>query len=144
MAIQLPNYQITQLPNSSAPPRPGSPASSMLAGWGGRLRGEIPQYYTALLARYGPQNWWPARSRFEVIIGAYLTQNTNWSNVEKAMANLRGARLLSIRAMPKPPFAMLHPLVRLSGNFRPNALKVTAFIAFLPRRYSGSLTRMFA
>jgi len=40
-------------------------------------RSEIPHYYTALLARYGPQNWWPARSRFEVIVGAYLTQNTN-------------------------------------------------------------------
>ena len=50
------------------------------------------EYYTALLSRYGPQNWWPARSRFEVIVGAYLTQNTNWSNVEKALLNLRRAR----------------------------------------------------
>src|ERR1043165_4699001 len=94
MAIQLPNYQITQLPNSSAPPRPGSPASSMLAGWGGRLRGEIPQYYTALLARYGPQNWGPARSRCEFIMGFYPTKNTNGSNVKKPMAILRAPRLL--------------------------------------------------
>jgi endonuclease-3 related protein len=116
----------------------------MLAGWGGRLRGEIPQYYTALLARYGPQNWWPARSRFEVIIGAYLTQNTNWSNVEKAMANLRGARLLSISAMRKAPIARLQALVRPSGYFRQKARNLKTFIAFLRRRYSGSLTRMFA
>jgi len=129
MAIQLPNYQITQLPNSSAPPR---------------LRGEIPRYYTALLARYGPQNWWPARSRFEVIVGAYLTQNTNWSNVEKAMANLRGARLLSISAMRKAPIAKLQALVRPSGYFRQKARNLKTFIAFLDRRYSGSLTRMFA
>jgi endonuclease III related protein len=128
MAIQS-NYQITQLPNSSAPPR---------------LRGEIPGYYTALLARYGPQNWWPARSRFEVIVGAYLTQNTNWSNVEKAMANLRGARLLSISAMRKAPIARLQALVRPSGYFRQKARNLKTFIAFLDRQHSGSLTRMFA
>jgi endonuclease-3 related protein len=116
----------------------------MLAGWGGRLRGEIPQYYIALLARYGPQNWWPARSRFEVIIGAYLTQNTNWSNVEKAMANLRGARLLSISAMRKASIAKLQALVRPSGYFRQKARNLKTFITFLDRRYSGSLTRMFA
>ena len=95
MAIQLPNYQITQLPNPSAPPR---------------LRGEIPQYYTALLSRYGPQNWWPARSRFEVIVGAYLTQNTNWSNVEKALLNLRRARRLSVSAMRTVPIDELETL----------------------------------
>ncbi|MGH9567198.1 MAG: hypothetical protein ACRD4I_14525, partial [Candidatus Angelobacter sp.] len=50
---------------------------------------ELQTYYISLLSRYGPQNWWPAQSRFEVIVGAYLTQNTNWSNVEKAIANLR-------------------------------------------------------
>src|SRR6266404_2863151 len=76
-----------------------------------RLRGEIPQYYTALLARYGPQNWWPARSRFEVIVGAYLTQNTNWSNVEKAMLNLGRARRLSVRAMREMPIDELETMV---------------------------------
>jgi endonuclease III related protein len=129
MAIQLPNNQSTQLPTSSTPPR---------------FRSEIPQYYAALLARYGPQNWWPARSRFEVIVGAYLTQNTNWSNVEKAMANLRGARLLSISAMRKAPIAKLQALVRPSGYFRQKARNLKTFIAFLDRQYSGSLTRMFA
>jgi hypothetical protein len=123
MAIQLPNYQITQLPDSSAPPR---------------LRGEIPQYYTALLARYGPQNWWPARSRFEVIVGAYLTQNTNWSNVEKAMANLRRARRLSVSAMRQIPLDELETLVRPSGYFRQKARNLKTFVAFLDRQYSGS------
>jgi endonuclease-3 related protein len=108
------------------------------------IRSEIPQYYTALLARYGPQNWWPARSRFEVIVGAYLTQNTNWGNVEKAVANLRRARLLSISAMRKAPIARLQALVRPSGYFRQKARNLKTFIAFLDRQYSGSLTRMFA
>src|SRR5258707_11074388 len=97
MAIRLPTYQITQLPNSSAPPR---------------LRGEIPLYYTALLAHYGPQNWWPARSRFEVIVGAYLTQNTNWSNVEKALLNLRRARRLGVKGIREAPLDELETLVR--------------------------------
>jgi endonuclease-3 related protein len=108
------------------------------------IRSEIPQYYTALLARYGPQNWWPARSRFEVIVGAYLTQNTNWSNVEKAMANLRRARLLSVPAMRRAPLPELETLVRPSGYFRQKARNLKTFIAFLDRQYSGSLMRMFA
>jgi endonuclease-3 related protein len=107
-------------------------------------RPEIPQYYTALLARYGPQNWWPARSRFEVIVGAYLTQNTNWSNVEKAMANLRRARVLSVDDMRAMPLDGLEALVRPSGYFRQKARNLKTFIAFLDRQYSGSLTRMLA
>jgi endonuclease III related protein len=127
MAIQLPNYQITQLPNSSP-----------------RLRSEIPQYYTVLLARYGAQNWWPARSRFEVIVGAYLTQNTNWGNVEKALLNLRRARRLSVSALRTTTIDELEQLVRPSGYFRQKARNLKTFIAFLDRQYSGSLSRMFA
>jgi endonuclease III related protein len=108
-----------------------------------RLQGEITSYYTTLLARYGPQNWWPARSRFEVIVGAYLTQNTNWSNVEKAMANLRRVRLLTVNAMRNVPIAKLETLVRPSGYFRQKARNLKAFIAFLDQQYSGSLARMF-
>jgi endonuclease-3 related protein len=126
---QLPDYQITQLPNPFASPR---------------LRGEITQYYTALLSRYGPQNWWPARSRFEVIVGAYLTQNTNWSNVEKAIANLRRARALNAKALREMPLRKLETLVRPSGYFRQKARRLKAFIAFLDEKYAGSLTRMFA
>jgi endonuclease III related protein len=129
MAFQLPNYQITQLPNPPSPSRP---------------RDEITQYYTALFRHYGPQNWWPARSRFEVIVGAYLTQNTNWSNVEKAISNLRGARLLTVNAMRQAKLAKLEMLVRPSGYFRQKARKLKTFIAFLDQQYSGSLTRMFS
>jgi len=105
---------------------------------------EIASYYRALFRHYGPQNWWPARSRFEVIVGAYLTQNTNWSNVEKAISNLRGARLLTVNAMRQAKLAKLEMLVRPSGYFRQNARKLKTFIAFLDQQYSGSLTRMFS
>jgi endonuclease-3 related protein len=128
MAFQLPNYQITRLPNPSLSPR----------------RREIAAYYTSLLQRYGPQNWWPAQSQFEVIAGAYLTQNTNWSNVEKAIANLRRARALSVKAMREMPLRKLEGLVRPSGFFRQKARKLKAFITFLDKSYSGSLRRMFA
>jgi len=101
-------------------------------------------YYRALLTRYGPQNWWPAQSRFEVIVGAYLTQNTNWTNVEKAMANLRRARALSLNAMRKMPLERIEELIRPSGYFRQKAKKLKTFIAFLDARYSGSLDRMFS
>jgi len=128
-AQKLPNYQITQLPDPSASPR---------------LRDEITKYYAAMVSRYGPQNWWPAQSRFEVIVGAYLTQNTNWSNVEKAIASLRRARTLSLKALREMPLDKLEALVRPSGFFRQKARRLKAFIAFLDERYSGSLTRMFA
>ncbi|HEY4676860.1 MAG TPA: endonuclease III domain-containing protein [Candidatus Angelobacter sp.] len=108
------------------------------------IRSQLPSYYTALLSRYGPQNWWPARSRFEVIVGAYLTQNTNWSNVEKALLNLRRPRRLSVSAMRATPLDELETLVRPSGYFRQKARNLKTFIAFLDRQYSGSLSRMFA
>src|SRR3979411_1723013 len=59
----------------------------------------LHSYYTALLAAYGPQHWWPARTRFEIIVGAVLTQNTSWSNVTLALENLRRERLLKVSAI---------------------------------------------
>jgi endonuclease-3 related protein len=79
-----------------------------------------------------------------VIVGAYLTQNTNWSNVEKALLNLRRARLLSVTGMRNAALAKLETLVRPSGYFRQKARNLKTFIAFLDQQYSGSLSRMFA
>jgi endonuclease III related protein len=126
---QLRNYQIIQLPDA--------PAAR------GR-RNDVIDYYKVLLARYGPQNWWPAHSRLEVIVGAYLTQNTHWGNVEKAMANLRRARALSLKSIRELPLTKLEQLVRPSGYFRQKARNLKSFIAFLDNKYSGSLDRMFA
>jgi endonuclease III related protein len=97
-----------------------------------------------LLRHYGPQNWWPAQSRFEVIVGAYLTQNTNWSNVEKAMANLRRAKVLSVSRLREIPVEELEVLIRPSGYFRQKAARIKTFIAWLDEFYGGSLDRMFA
>jgi endonuclease-3 related protein len=96
-----------------------------------------------MLQRWGPQNWWPAQSRFEVITGAFLTQNTAWGNVEKALANLRRARALNLKAIRDIPSAELEQLVRPSGYFRQKAQRLKNFVAFLDQNYSGSLDRMF-
>jgi endonuclease-3 related protein len=104
----------------------------------------IQSYYRALLRRWGPQNWWPAQSRFEVIVGAFLTQNTAWGNVEKAIANLRRAGLLSVKAIRDVPLAELEQHIRPSGYFRQKALRLKNFIAYLDSRHGGSLGKMFA
>jgi len=104
----------------------------------------LVRYYSALYHRWGPQNWWPAQSRLEVIAGAYLTQNTNWSNVEKAIANLRGAHVLSVRGLREIPLRRLERLVRPSGYFHQKAQRLKIFIRYLDKHYQGSLDRMFA
>jgi len=103
----------------------------------------LPQFYHALFAALGPQGWWPARTRFEVIVGAILTQNTAWGNVERAIANLRRARLLSPRALAGAPLRRLARLVRPSGYFRQKARRLKTFVRFLETEYGGSLARMF-
>jgi endonuclease III related protein len=104
----------------------------------------IRKIYSNLSAAWGPQHWWPAQSRFEVIVGAYLTQNTNWTNVEIAMRKLRAARMLNIAAIRNVPLGELEQLVRSSGYFRQKASRLKAFVSFLDEQYAGSLTRMFA
>jgi endonuclease-3 related protein len=100
-------------------------------------------YYDALFAAHGPQHWWPGRTAFEVIVGAILTQNTSWSNVEIAIRNLRREKLLTPHAIENVSFARLAQLVRSSGYFRQKAKKLKCFVRFLRSEYAGSLARMF-
>jgi endonuclease III related protein len=103
----------------------------------------LHKYFLALFAAHGPQHWWPGRSRFEVIVGAILTQSTSWTNVELAISNLRKARLLTPAAMRAIPPAKLASLLRPSGYFRQKAKKLKAFADFLFAAYGASLSRMF-
>lgn len=105
---------------------------------------QIRVYYRALFRAWGPQNWWPARSRFEVIVGAYLTQNTAWTNVEKALANLRSGGVLSLKGIRNVGVAELERLIRPSGSFRQKTQCLKTFVDFLDRQYGGSLTKMFS
>jgi endonuclease III related protein len=101
-------------------------------------------YYDALFAAHGPQHWWPGRTAFEVIVGAVLTQNTSWTNVEPCIENLRREKLLTPRAIERVPLPRLARLIRSSGYFRQKAKKLKAFVRFLRVGYRGSLARMFA
>ena len=103
----------------------------------------LRDYYDALFSAHGPQHWWPGRTPFEKIVGAILTQNISWSNVEPCIENLRQQGLLTPRAMELVHPSRLARLIRSSGYFRQKARKLKAFVHFLRTEYQGSLARMF-
>jgi len=98
--------------------------------------------YQRLHGRFGHAGWWPARSRFEVCLGAILTQNTAWPNVEKALASLRSRRWLSFRALQGLTPERLEPALRSAGTYRVKARRVVAFVAFLGSAYRGRVRLM--
>jgi endonuclease-3 related protein len=106
-------------------------------------RPALADYFTTLFQAHGPQKWWPGRTRFEVIVGAILTQNTSWTNVKRAIANLRRERLLTPTAIESISEARLARLIRPSGYFRQKARKLKEFVRFLRINYQGSLNQMF-
>lgn len=105
---------------------------------------EIRLYYETLFKAWGAQHWWPAETQFEVIVGAYLTQNTAWTNVEHALVNLRKSNLLTLEGIRRVKLARLEKLIRPSGYFRQKAKRLKTFVAFLDRRYEGSLQNLFS
>jgi endonuclease-3 related protein len=111
-------------------------------GVGGILSRDLIEIYNALYAHYGPQNWWPGDTALEMMVGAVLTQNTNWQNVEKAIANLKRAGALSAAAIHIMPESRLAELIRPSGYFNIKAKRLKAFIGYFMDRYGGSVARM--
>jgi len=99
--------------------------------------------YRHLFRSFGPQRWWPARSRFEVIVGAILTQNTAWTNVKRAIAAMRAERVLNPREIDAAPRGRLARLIRSSGYYNMKAGRLKQFTRFLLTRYGGSVRRMF-
>ncbi len=100
--------------------------------------------YRKLSRKWGPQHWWPAETPFEVIVGAILTQNTSWNNVEHALDCLRRANALTIDAIRDIPLDQLERLIRSSGYYRQKAERLKRFVAYLDQRHAGSLELMFA
>jgi endonuclease-3 related protein len=107
-------------------------------------RGLLPDVYRRLHAAFGPQGWWPADTPFEVIVGAILTQAAAWTNVEKAIANLKAAGALSPEGMRNTGEAELAALIRPSGYFNAKARKLKAFIVLLDENFGGDLRRLLA
>src|SRR5205085_7122095 len=104
----------------------------------------IRDHYAALKRAYGAQHWWPARTRWEVVVGAFLTQNTAWTNVERALAGLRHAGKLSISGIRHTSNADLERLIRSSGYFRQKAKRLKNFADLLDREFGGSLKILLA
>jgi endonuclease-3 related protein len=100
--------------------------------------------YLRLLARYGPQHWWPAEEPFEVIVGAILTQSAAWGNVEKAIANLKKADALSPAALRRLSTQKLAHLVHPCGYYNAKARKLKSFADWLGNHYDDDLKRLFA
>lgn len=108
------------------------------------LNKKLTTIYDLLYKYFGPQHWWPGDTPFEIAVGAILTQNTNWANVEKAITNLKGAKKLNSRALQNISPTELASLIRPAGYFNIKADRLKHFIAFLSDNYSGSMKKMRA
>jgi endonuclease III related protein len=101
-------------------------------------------FYATLFESFGPQGWWPARTRWEVIWGAILVQNTNWRNAALAIGNLRRAGLLTWRRMRHASIEELEALIRPAGFYRQKARALRNFADWIVRTHNGSLDELFA
>lgn len=100
------------------------------------------EIFEKLYSFYGPQHWWPGDSPFEVAVGAILTQNTNWTNVEKAINNLKASKALNPKKLMDMPIERLAILIRPAGYFNIKAKRLKDFISFLMDNYGGNMERM--
>ncbi len=98
--------------------------------------------YRKLYKAFGPRHWWPGDSPFEVAVGAILTQNTSWRNVEKAISNLKAAKLLSPQALHRLPLQDLAALIRPAGYYSVKAIRLKHFLDFLFREHGGDLAAL--
>lgn len=98
--------------------------------------------YGLMRRHFGHQGWWPGETPFEVCVGAILTQNTNWTNVERAIANLKAAGVLEPRRLLALPPARLAALIRPAGYFNVKARRLRSFLSVLVREFDGDLARL--
>lgn len=102
----------------------------------------VREIFEILYENYGPQDWWPAESSFEVMIGAVLTQNTNWNNVSRAIANLKAKNLIDPQRLVSADKRKLMAAIRPSGFCRQKASYLKGLSRYVIEKYSGDLRRM--
>jgi len=103
---------------------------------------QLMEIYRLLYERFGPQHWWPGDSRVEIVVGAILTQNTNWANVEKAISNLKQAGCLNAEVLYHLDSAKLAELIRPAGYYNIKAGRLKNFMAWLFDNYAGRLSAL--
>jgi endonuclease-3 related protein len=101
------------------------------------------ELYQRLLAAFGPQHWWPGETPFEVLVGAVLTQNTNWGNVERAINNLKAEGLLSLTALRALEPEQLAALIRPAGYYNLKARRLMNLLDLLVRDFGGDLEALW-
>ncbi len=106
------------------------------------MRTLLLDIYRRLYEAYGPMHWWPGDTPFEVMVGAILTQNTSWRNVEKAIERLKEEGVLSCEGIHRLKTHRLASLIRSSGYFRIKADRLKAFVEFLFEEYGGNVEKM--
>lgn len=104
----------------------------------------LRQAYELMFHAHGHQHWWPGDTPFEICVGAILTQNTSWTNVEKAIANLKRAKVLSPRKIHSLPNDDLAEFIRPAGYFNIKADRLKCFVRILVEEHRASLRRLFA
>ncbi|HZZ38971.1 MAG TPA: base excision DNA repair protein [Acidobacteriaceae bacterium] len=104
-----------------------------------KAAGRLRALYDRLAAVYGPQSWWPAKTAFEVVVGAYLTQNTAWKSVQRSIVNLETHGVLSIEGLRNISVDKLRQLIRPSGFMQRKAAALKTFVAFLDAHYNGQI-----
>jgi endonuclease-3 related protein len=102
----------------------------------------LTEIYELLYEAFGPQHWWPGETPFEVITGAILTQNTSWTNVEKAIANLKSAGCLDAEALYRIELSRLAELIRPAGYYNIKAKRLKNFLEWLFDNYGGNLANL--
>lgn len=102
------------------------------------------EIFTSLYQYFGPCRWWPADSPFEVAMGAILTQNTAWTNVEYAISNLKAADMLSAAKIASASVEEIEELIKPSGFFRQKAVYLQVFSRYLMKEWQGDLNRLFS
>jgi endonuclease-3 related protein len=102
----------------------------------------LMEIYNRLYKAYGPRHWWPGESSLEVMVGAILTQNTSWKNVEKAIQRLQENNVLSVKGLHQLKKQELASLIKSSGYYRIKADRLKFFIDFLFEEYGGDIRKM--
>jgi len=95
--------------------------------------------YERMFAHLGPQHWWPAETPFEVMVGAILTQNTAWKNVERAIANLKGVGLMSLATLSALPTGLLAEYIRPAGYYNIKAGRLHNLLQYINEHHGGDV-----
>ena len=107
------------------------------------MKSSLIAIYKSLYDVFGPQHWWPAKTRFEIIVGAILTQQTTWENVEKAIKNLQEKHLLTIESLANTPLKKIEKLVQPAGYYHQKSKRLKEISTYFLRKYQGNLNKLF-